>query len=491
MIKSKGKLYNFTINGNRCRRISNNKLKADRICWNSFDSTSKKKSLNKIPQDLPQTNDNTQNCTATAEGDNDFGEESPYIQSYQKNDPEMIREMSMVLQNHSRSFCPEVSRKEKLLRKQAGSDLKLENSCIAYKKPRRKVFSETMNIHYSPKVKKRQNLYDISSINQYKSIYKLVKSNEKQLKKIIVVPQKSKRSRKLSKVNTSSKPALVKNDDTFILRKHASMLRIDVQKEKGRNGRTTRKDTDVKLETKKAEIHKKLHEISHEYSDSTNVNSKGSSRNGSSRHKPSITRDNKVGDKNSNGASNVLNKNKRILHSLRDTRNIEFRDPRANKYASKTEEDMQLISLKAQEEKYKIISTRLRESNSAEKPQTRTRNRGKHTSFLSIINFKLGNNSFEKSAQKLKERETTILPENYSRVIRRNSREKTAILSAKDLILNRLQGLDQRRKNEETNIITETYEITNPDSDKDLPSIFNGILSMKSIKKKRANLRSK
>lgn len=189
------------------------------------------------------------------------------------------------------------------MKNQAASCIKFEDGHRPYHRTATNFTDETAEGSYSPKIKRRQNLYDISSIHNYKSIYKLSQSNQKQLKKIIVVSHNNKKMRKLSKVETTVNNALVKDNDSFFLKKHSSMLRIDVSQKK--NSKTTRKETDLKSEVQKLEAHGNIREISHEYSVSTNVNSKGSSVNNS-------TRDNIVMKKAAKGkiAKNAYNKSK-------------------------------------------------------------------------------------------------------------------------------------------------------------------------------------
>jgi transposase len=94
-------------------------------------------------------------------------------------------------------------------------------------------------------------------------------------KKIIVLPQNRNTRRKHSKVDTNLNKTSIKRNEASALNNYKSLFKIDVQQTKQKTDiMTTRKYSKTGLEVAKAEIYAKIKEISHDYSESTNINSK-------------------------------------------------------------------------------------------------------------------------------------------------------------------------------------------------------------------------
>jgi len=114
-----------------------------------------------------------------------------------------------------------------------------------------------------------------------------------------------------------------KRDDSCLLRKHYSFFKIDVLNNKKTGRISTRKISNLKNEDIKDEVHQKLRKITHEYSDSTNANSKESSTVASINEKLVTKFDRSLSNQKNreNLVPQMINKSKKLLRYVRNTRN--------------------------------------------------------------------------------------------------------------------------------------------------------------------------
>jgi len=245
---------------------------------------------------------------------------------------------------------------------------------------------------------------------------------------------------------------------------------------------TTRKNSNSIFRANKAEIHKKLTKITHEYSESTNVNSKGSSAAGSINEKlvTKTAHSRKESSNIVNLVPHVINKNKKFLQHMRNAGSNE--NMQTNFHKTKDEPNKLFDRTNK-----KLIYHKLRGWASTQKSHRKTRNNQNDTAFISVINYKLSNNSWERLIKNRRERINEALLQNSSNdslldKIKEENQRKLGIL-------NRLLGLDQKRLNEATCITTETYAITRQKDEDEPPSIFNESTNSKNLKRRNTSFR--
>jgi hypothetical protein len=243
---------------------------------NSFDQINRPKNLNSFRYNDGFISDP---CTQTVYEPSSVVENSPYIQSNDKLEAKMEQTFTST-KRVNKSVCSRqpILGKIRAIYGQCNSAEK-----INYKNSIKKSLDYSYEGKNSPnpeiyteKVKRRRNLYDISSITKYKSIFRLQMNQDDELqKKIIVLPQNRNTRRKHSKNDTTLRTTSIKRNETSALNKHKSLFKIDVQQTKQKTDiMTTRKYSKTGLEVAKAERYAKIKEISHDYSESTNINSK-------------------------------------------------------------------------------------------------------------------------------------------------------------------------------------------------------------------------
>jgi hypothetical protein len=218
-------------------------------------------------------------CAQTEYEPSSVVENSPYIQSYDKLEAKMDQTFTST-KRVNKSVCSRQPIPTKI-RAIYGQCNSLEK--INYKNSVKKSFdysyegeNSAISELYTEKIKRRRNLYDLSSITKYKSIFRLQMNQDDELqKKIIVLPQNRNTRRKHNKVSTKLRTSSIKRNETSVLNNYKSLFKIDVQQTKQKTDMmTTRKYSKTRLEVAKAEIYSKIKEISNDYSESTNINSK-------------------------------------------------------------------------------------------------------------------------------------------------------------------------------------------------------------------------
>lgn len=178
---------------------------------NSFDQSSRRRNLNAFRYQDGLVSDL---WTQTATGPIENIEKSPYIQSY--NNYGTNAEHNLINSQRSNSSLCSPQPKSDKFRNIYGHSNSLEKP--KHKTSLKKSMECTYELDnsaqseiYTEKVKRRRNLYDISTITKYKSMFKLQKNQDDELqKKIIVLPQKRNTKSKYSKVDTNFRRTLIK-----------------------------------------------------------------------------------------------------------------------------------------------------------------------------------------------------------------------------------------------------------------------------------------
>lgn len=269
VIKKNAHILNFSINGTTVEKINKKRIQDIKEFQKSFDQINRRRNIYRNTQNRNAVISDAHTQTFTQ--NEPSKEDSPYKEMYSRFETKIEKVGLFTPEKQSKSLiASEVkTRRVPLLNKvyhnnftNSKPDLK-DNPDLKHRIERT-----------TSKVKRRRNLYDISSLVKYKSICKIeVGDHMKTNKKIIVVPDSEKLKRKLSESESNYKNKIDHNN------KVRNLFRLDMLHTKAsENSYTTRKNNASKEHVgNSSDVHSKLREISHEYTDSTHVNSNGSS----------------------------------------------------------------------------------------------------------------------------------------------------------------------------------------------------------------------